>query len=622
MTVSSAINRVQYTGNGNTDEYAFTFKIFDEAELLVTVLDTDDVEETLVLNTDYTVDDVGESAGGTITLVDGNLTSGYIITIRRRRELTQTADFRNLGDFHAGTHEDTMDKLVMNDQQQQDEINRSLKLPESVDVADFSPELPVPSASKFLKSNAGNSGFEFAEFTSSGSVVVPGSTGYAYYAGSSTFESRTFQSGPGIYLENASGASNTVIGAHDQARINSITNPSPESGTTGWATYADAAGTSPVDGTGGSPTVTWTRSTSSPLIGSANFLLTKDAANRQGEGVGYAFTLDSAFTSKVNTIRFRFEGSANFAAADLVCHIYSVGGAALITPTITAMHGTSGEFTANWTATSSTTYRLILHIATTNALAWTLKVDNVYVGPAETVRVPIVAAAATGTVGYFDQVITLSHSADYTYNLPAVAGYVGKRVQLIKITDHTYETTIDANSTEVINDVETLKLRMQYESVTLLGTSTGWLIVDRYIPSLWVPYTPTCSWTANTTPTGFFRRVGDSMELQLEALCTGAPTSATLTFDLPFGAIKTTKLIGADGNFPLGPHGFAIDTGSNGYLAGAHYSDTNTIVARYYDDGSGGVLITGSINATSPFTFGNTDLVQIKAVVPIDGWTY
>ena len=39
--------------------------------------------------------------------------------------------------------------------------------------------------------------------------------------------------------------------------INYILNPDAEAGTTGWATYADTAAATPVDGTGGSPTVTF-----------------------------------------------------------------------------------------------------------------------------------------------------------------------------------------------------------------------------------------------------------------------------------------------------------------------------------------------------------------------------
>ena len=84
--------------------------------------------------------------------------------------------------------------------------------------------------------------------------------------------------------------------------INYITNPDAEAGTTGWAAYADAAGSIPVDGTGGAPTVTITTSASSPLRGLNSFLLTKDAANRQGEGVSAVFTIDAADKAEVMAI--------------------------------------------------------------------------------------------------------------------------------------------------------------------------------------------------------------------------------------------------------------------------------------------------------------------------------
>lgn len=64
-----------------------------------------------------------------------------------------------------------------------------------------------------------------------------------------------------------------------------VKNPKFESDASDYSAYADAAGSSPVDGTGGSPSVTITQTTSAPLSGVASGLITKDAANRQGEGV-------------------------------------------------------------------------------------------------------------------------------------------------------------------------------------------------------------------------------------------------------------------------------------------------------------------------------------------------
>lgn len=88
--------------------------------------------------------------------------------------------------------------------------------------------------------------------------------------------------------------------------INYITNPGADSNISGATAYADAAGTSPIDGVGGSPTVTITRTTSSPLRGAASYLLTKDAANRQGQGVSYDFTIDSAQKGRSLSVLFDY----------------------------------------------------------------------------------------------------------------------------------------------------------------------------------------------------------------------------------------------------------------------------------------------------------------------------
>lgn len=196
-----------------------------------------------------------------------------------------------------------------------------------------------------------------------------------------------FKSDNFLYQLNDAGTE-TRVGA-GSGGINYISNPDAESVTTGWATYADAAGTSPVDGTGGSPTVTLTRSTSSPLRGTGSFLITKDAANRQGEGVSYAFTIDSADKAKVLNISFDYEiASGTFASgdsSDVRVFIYDVTNSALIPVAPYTIQGGGSlqwKFTGTFqTASSSTSYRLILHCATTSASAYTFKFDNVIVGP-------------------------------------------------------------------------------------------------------------------------------------------------------------------------------------------------------------------------------------------------
>ena len=79
-----------------------------------------------------------------------------------------------------------------------------------------------------------------------------------------------------------------------------------EKNANGTTAYADAAGTRPVDGSGGAPTLSCTRTTSSPIDGDGSLLITKDAANRQGQGCSIQFTIDSAYKAKVLQIEFDY----------------------------------------------------------------------------------------------------------------------------------------------------------------------------------------------------------------------------------------------------------------------------------------------------------------------------
>ena len=148
MTISSEIFRNDYLGNNTTATFTYNFKIFSGSDLKVTKRDISNNEVPLTLATDYTVTGVGEMAGGTIVLVTGNLPTGYRLTIRRNRAILQSTDIRNQGPFYPEVHEDAFDHHTMIDQQQQSEINRAIKLPETVTGVDVS--LPVPEAGKVL----------------------------------------------------------------------------------------------------------------------------------------------------------------------------------------------------------------------------------------------------------------------------------------------------------------------------------------------------------------------------------------------------------------------------------------------------------------------------------------
>lgn len=258
-----------------------------------------------------------------------------------------------------------------------------------------------------------------------------------------------FKSDGFLYQLNDDGTE-TKVGA-GSGGINYISaNPDAESSTTGWATYADAAGAVPVDGTGGAPTVTLTRSTSSPLRGTGSFLITKDAANRQGEGASFAFTISDADKAKVLAISFDYEiASGTYANGDLTVYIYDVTNAQVIQPAGYSILNTTIEnkiIATFQTASNSTSYRLILHVASTSASAYTFKYDNVIVGP------QIVQYGAPITDIKNDLVFTLNAvgtptNTDYRYRRVGDAMHVLGRATVGTTTGSTFSIQLPSGYT-------------------------------------------------------------------------------------------------------------------------------------------------------------------------------
>jgi len=158
---------------------------------------------------------------------------------------------------------------------------------------------------------------------------------------------------------------------------------------TGANITANGGDTSPVDGTGGSVTgVTFTRSLVTPLVGTASFLLSKDAANREGEGVSTDFAINAVDKGHLLQINFAYQGSAGMvlgSSSDVRVFIYDVTNATLIPVKSTGASlagptGVAKTFSGQFQSVStSVNYRLILHIATTSTTAWSLQLDSVVV---------------------------------------------------------------------------------------------------------------------------------------------------------------------------------------------------------------------------------------------------
>ena len=109
MTVSTTTSKVSYTGNGSTSAFAYTYKIFADAELKVYV---GGVLKTLT--THYTVSGAGGASGGNVTFTAGNIPINLAaVVISRNISKTQVTDYVENDSFPAETHESALDKLTM-----------------------------------------------------------------------------------------------------------------------------------------------------------------------------------------------------------------------------------------------------------------------------------------------------------------------------------------------------------------------------------------------------------------------------------------------------------------------------------------------------------------------------
>lgn len=145
MTVTNQINKVVFVGTGAQTVFAYTFRIFEDSDLVVkTIVIATGVEVTLVLNSDYTVTGAGGPSGGDVTLLIAAPPSTQEIAIQRLLPLTQETDYVENDDFPAESHEEGLDRLTMIVQQISEVANRALQV--AINATGLGVTLPPPLA--------------------------------------------------------------------------------------------------------------------------------------------------------------------------------------------------------------------------------------------------------------------------------------------------------------------------------------------------------------------------------------------------------------------------------------------------------------------------------------------
>jgi len=339
------------------------------------------------------------------------------------------------------------------------------------------------------------------------------------------------------YIDN--GTDLVAVGSGSGGAVNLITDGDAENATSSiFVPYKDAAASRPVDGVGSSADVTTAITSTAPLTGAKSFTITKDAANRQGQGWSIPFTVPLSMQAKVLQIEVDYiVNSGTFVAgtsstdSDVIWYLYDITNSQLIEPSsiklLSSSSTLSDKFRSTFqTSATGTSYRLIAHVASTSAAAYELKVET-----------------------------SVSPSV-YVYGTP-------------------------------ISD--------------------------------WVSWTPTGSWTTNTTYTGKWRRVGDLKEYQYDLALTGTPTATNLSLNLPSGdVIDTSKLVSASVGVSHIPNsgGKAFDGVSAVHNLALVYGGTTAVRATYESTATGQIA---NVTQAAPFTFNSGDTIQVSFAVPIVG---
>ena len=129
-------------------------------------------------------------------------------------------------------------------------------------------------------------------------------------------------------------------------------------------------------------------------------------------------------------------------------------------------------------------------------------------------------------------------------------------------------------------------------------------------------FSPTGSWSTNTTYTGYRRRVGDTLELLVDVALAGAPDATAFTLNLPSGLLlDTNKRPGSYGNFGTAD---VIDSGTAANRTIDTALMTSSTAIRFFSGSNG---TGGELSSTVPFTFASGDAIRIKVAIPILGWS-
>ena len=143
MTVTStSLEKDSYSGDGSQHSFAYTFLIYQDADIKVTIRAADGTETVKTLNTHFIVTNANVASGGNVlfkyntgtssdahySTSDYRPASGETVVLSRNLSINQGTNYIENDTFGAETHETAIDRLTYIAQDLQDQVNRSLKV--------------------------------------------------------------------------------------------------------------------------------------------------------------------------------------------------------------------------------------------------------------------------------------------------------------------------------------------------------------------------------------------------------------------------------------------------------------------------------------------------------------
>lgn len=134
MTIESNISKNIYTGNGQTTIFPFTYKIWKENEIEITLEDEKGITSTV---TPFAVT-INKNGGGEVVLYIDNeektpIPQGYKIALTRSMPFLQKQDYLNGGRFNAEVIEDNFDMACAERQELKEKVERAVIIPPTSD---------------------------------------------------------------------------------------------------------------------------------------------------------------------------------------------------------------------------------------------------------------------------------------------------------------------------------------------------------------------------------------------------------------------------------------------------------------------------------------------------------